>query len=143
LQGSSLAELRTDAAKQLADAILATAPTAWWSAVGRSKTELRKQTRGTRGVRPRAPDAPDVALCGDHRTITGWSPSPGLGTTPSAVSFTPYPGTFPTLRGQHIRVPVVRVAPPRIRVQLPSSPSPPAELRFGLGLPRSVGKTHE
>jgi putative hydrolase of HD superfamily len=35
-QDSSTAALRTDAAKQLADAILATTPTTWWSAFGRS-----------------------------------------------------------------------------------------------------------
>ena len=39
-QESSTAALRTDAAKQLADAILATTPTSWWSAFGRSYTEL-------------------------------------------------------------------------------------------------------
>src|SRR3954452_4691531 len=55
-QASSTAALRTDAAKQLADAILATTPTAWWSAFGRSYTELRKQTRGTRDARSRAPE---------------------------------------------------------------------------------------
>src|SRR5919206_23918 len=52
-QESSTAALRTEAAKQLADAILATTPTTWWSAFGRSYTELRKQTRGTRDGRPR------------------------------------------------------------------------------------------
>jgi putative hydrolase of HD superfamily len=59
-QDSSTAALRTDAGKQLADAILATTPTTWWSAFGRSYTELRKQTRGTRDARPRT-DAPGVA----------------------------------------------------------------------------------
>src|SRR5206468_12277861 len=38
-QESSLAALRTDAGKQLADAILATTPTTWWSAFARSYTE--------------------------------------------------------------------------------------------------------
>src|SRR3954466_13967121 len=57
-QDSSTAPLRPDAGKQLADAILATTPTTWWSAFGRSYTELRKQTRGTRDARPRTTDAP-------------------------------------------------------------------------------------
>ena len=57
-QDSSTAALRTDTAKQLADAILATTPTTWWSAFGRSYTELRKQTRGTRDARSRAPETP-------------------------------------------------------------------------------------
>ena len=56
-QESSTASLRTDAAKQLADAILATTPTTWWSAFARSYTELRKHTRGTRDTRPRPPQA--------------------------------------------------------------------------------------
>jgi 5'-deoxynucleotidase YfbR-like HD superfamily hydrolase len=50
-QESSTASLRTHAAKQLADAILATTPTTWWSAFARSYTELRKHTRGTRDTR--------------------------------------------------------------------------------------------
>ena len=57
-QDSSTAALRTDAAKQLADAILATTPTTWWSAFGRSYTELRKQTRGARDARSHPPAAP-------------------------------------------------------------------------------------
>jgi putative hydrolases of HD superfamily len=52
-QESSTAALRTDAAKQLAEAILATTPTTWWSAFARSYSELRKQTRGTRDTRSR------------------------------------------------------------------------------------------
>lgn len=52
-QESSTAALRTDAAKQLAEAILATTPTTWWSAFARSYSELRKQTRGTRDARSR------------------------------------------------------------------------------------------
>jgi putative hydrolases of HD superfamily len=60
-QESSTAALRTDSAKQLADAILATTPSAWWSAFGRSYTELRKQTRGTRDSRTRAPQPPGAA----------------------------------------------------------------------------------
>jgi hypothetical protein len=42
-QDSSTAALRTDTAKELADAILATTPTTWWSAFGRSYTELRNR----------------------------------------------------------------------------------------------------
>jgi 5'-deoxynucleotidase YfbR-like HD superfamily hydrolase len=57
-QDSSTAALRTDAAKQLADAILATTPAAWWSAFGRSYTELRRETRGTRDARAHPPAAP-------------------------------------------------------------------------------------
>jgi hypothetical protein len=57
-QDSSTAALRTDAAKELADAILATTPTTWWSAFGRSYTELPKQTRGTRDARSRTPETP-------------------------------------------------------------------------------------
>jgi putative hydrolase of HD superfamily len=60
-QDSSTAALRTDAAKELAEAILATTPTTWWSAFGRSYTELRKQTRGTREARSRTPEAPGAA----------------------------------------------------------------------------------
>ena len=47
-QESAQATLRTDAGKQLADAILATTPRTWWSAFGKSYTELRRQSRGTR-----------------------------------------------------------------------------------------------
>ncbi len=57
-QDSSTAALRTDAGKQLAEAILSTTPTAWWSAFGRSYTELRKQTRGTRDAQRRATPPP-------------------------------------------------------------------------------------
>jgi putative hydrolases of HD superfamily len=57
-QESSTAALRTEAAKQLADAILATTPTTWWSAFARSYTELRKHTRGTRDARTRSSPAP-------------------------------------------------------------------------------------
>jgi putative hydrolases of HD superfamily len=53
-QESSTVALRTDAGKELADAILATTPTAWWSAFARSYSELRKRTRGTRDARSRA-----------------------------------------------------------------------------------------
>jgi putative hydrolase of HD superfamily len=60
-QESSTASLRTDAAKQLADAILATTPTAWWSAFAKSYSELRKETRGARDVRSRTPRAPGAA----------------------------------------------------------------------------------
>src|SRR4051794_31383124 len=60
-QDSSTAALRTDTGQQLADAILATTPTTWWSAFGRSYTELRKQTRGTRDARSRAPGTPGAA----------------------------------------------------------------------------------
>jgi 5'-deoxynucleotidase YfbR-like HD superfamily hydrolase len=60
-QDSSTAALRTDVAKELADAILATSPTTWWSAFGRSYTELRKQTRGPRDARSRTPEAPGAA----------------------------------------------------------------------------------
>lgn len=52
-QDSSTAALRTDAGKELADAILATTPTTWRSAFARSYSELRKQTRGTRDTRSR------------------------------------------------------------------------------------------
>ncbi len=57
-QESSLAALRTDAGKQLADAILATTPTTWWSAFAKSYTELRKETRGTRDTRSRLSTTP-------------------------------------------------------------------------------------
>jgi putative hydrolases of HD superfamily len=60
-QESPTAALRTDATKQLADAILATTPTTWWSAFGRSYTELRKQTRGTRDARSRPTESPGAA----------------------------------------------------------------------------------
>jgi putative hydrolase of HD superfamily len=60
-QESSTAALRTDAAKELADAILATTPTTWWSAFARSYTELRKHTRGTRETRPRTSEHPGAA----------------------------------------------------------------------------------
>jgi putative hydrolases of HD superfamily len=60
-QDSSTAALRTDAAKELADAILATTPTTWWSAFARSYSELRKQTRGTRDARPRTSKTPGAA----------------------------------------------------------------------------------
>jgi hypothetical protein len=39
-------------------AILATTPAAWWSAFGRSYTELRRETRGTRDARAHPPAAP-------------------------------------------------------------------------------------
>src|SRR4051812_18617313 len=60
-QESSTAALRTDSAKQLADAILATTPTTWWSAFARSYTELRKHTRGTRDPRPSKSDGVGAA----------------------------------------------------------------------------------
>jgi putative hydrolases of HD superfamily len=41
--------------------ILATTPSPWWSAFGRSYTELRKQTRGTRDARTRTPRPPGAA----------------------------------------------------------------------------------
>ncbi len=47
-QESSTAALRTDAAKELAAAIQATTPRAWWSAFGKSYSELRKASRGAR-----------------------------------------------------------------------------------------------
>lgn len=47
-QESAVAALRTNAAKELAAAILATTPRSWWSAFGKSYSELRKATRGAR-----------------------------------------------------------------------------------------------
>jgi putative hydrolase of HD superfamily len=47
-QESATAALRTDAAKQLAAAISATTPRAWWEAFGKSYSELRKASRGAR-----------------------------------------------------------------------------------------------
>jgi|SRR5215218_3264725 len=47
-QESATTALRTDAAKQLAAAITATTPRAWWEAFGKSYRELRKASRGTR-----------------------------------------------------------------------------------------------
>jgi hypothetical protein len=35
------------------------------------------------------------------------------------MAFAADPSAFPPLRGQHIRMPVVRVAPPQVRVHLP------------------------
>jgi putative hydrolases of HD superfamily len=52
-QESSQAALRTDAGKQLADAILTTTPRSWWSAFGKSYSELRRQSRGMRDARSR------------------------------------------------------------------------------------------
>jgi putative hydrolase of HD superfamily len=47
-QESSTVALRTEAAKELAAAIVATTPRAWWSAFGKSYSELRKASRGAR-----------------------------------------------------------------------------------------------
>jgi 5'-deoxynucleotidase YfbR-like HD superfamily hydrolase len=47
-QESSTAALRTDAAKNLAAAILSTTPRTWWTAFGKSYSELRKASRGAR-----------------------------------------------------------------------------------------------
>lgn len=47
-QESSTTALRTGEAKDLANAILGTTPRAWWSAFGRSYSELRKTSRGSR-----------------------------------------------------------------------------------------------
>lgn len=47
-QESSTVALRTDAAKELAAAIVATTPREWWSAFGKSYSELRKASRGAR-----------------------------------------------------------------------------------------------
>lgn len=47
-QESSTAVLRTDTAKELAAAILTTTPRSWWSAFGRSYSELRRASRGAR-----------------------------------------------------------------------------------------------
>jgi putative hydrolase of HD superfamily len=47
-QESSTAALRTDAAKKLAAAIVATTPRSWWSPFGKSYNELRKTSRGAR-----------------------------------------------------------------------------------------------
>jgi 5'-deoxynucleotidase YfbR-like HD superfamily hydrolase len=50
-QESSIAALRTNAAKELAAAILTTTSRSWWSAFGKSYSELRKTTRGARRAR--------------------------------------------------------------------------------------------
>jgi putative hydrolases of HD superfamily len=47
-QESSVAALRTNAAKELAAAIVTTTPRSWWSAFGKSYSELRKTSRGAR-----------------------------------------------------------------------------------------------
>jgi 5'-deoxynucleotidase YfbR-like HD superfamily hydrolase len=60
-QESFQAALRTDAGKQLAEAILATTPRTWWSAFGKSYAELRKQSRGMRDPRARSSETPGAA----------------------------------------------------------------------------------
>ena len=47
-QESSTVALRTEAAKELAAGIVSTTPREWWSAFGKSYSELRKASRGAR-----------------------------------------------------------------------------------------------
>jgi 5'-deoxynucleotidase YfbR-like HD superfamily hydrolase len=60
-QESTTAVLRTDAGKELAAAITATTPRSWWSAFGKSYTELRRTTRGRHSPRPRTPPVSNPA----------------------------------------------------------------------------------
>jgi 5'-deoxynucleotidase YfbR-like HD superfamily hydrolase len=53
-QESSTVALKTDAGKELAEAILRADPHEWWAAFAKSYSELRKTSRGARKKAPQA-----------------------------------------------------------------------------------------